>query len=272
MKIINWIVALVGSIALVSHSFGQDHGHLEIGAASTNQNAPLIFANGSIFATESSYIKTLNYTNSGRYAGFYEGNITLTVRAATQDYAGPEADHPALGAHVYAQIVSVEGPTGGVLGWWEALANSPTISVLTGTTSSNTFRVSSTDGSPLADPFGHIHGRRFTATLPGIYKVTFKAFDVSTNGVGGDPIHTPSAPVTIYFQAGINIASIERNGTTSEVRFGSVANRTFALEYKDFLSGTNWTQTGNEVVGNDLLQSLTDTNANPTRFYRIKRF
>src|SRR6185503_135719 len=88
----------------------QDHGHLRIAAYSTNQGAQLYFYNGADFARTSSYVKTLVFTNSGTYAGYYQQNITFTVQAATPAFSGPEADAPAFGAYVRARILSVQGP------------------------------------------------------------------------------------------------------------------------------------------------------------------
>src|SRR5262245_42533351 len=170
----------------------QDHGHLRIAANSTNQGAQLYFYNGADFASTSRYVKTLVFTNAGRYANYFQQNITFTVQAATSAYGGPEPDAPAFGSYMRARIFSVAGPEGGVFAFWESGATTPTISLGSGQTGTNSYNVTQTDGSPSADPFGHIHGRRFTATKPGIYTVAFQAFDASTNGAQGGPIHTPS--------------------------------------------------------------------------------
>src|SRR5262249_43998498 len=146
-----------------------------VGATGLDQGDPLTLENAADFSTNSSYIKTLTYTNGGSYAGFYQGNITFQVTGATT---------PAPGALIYAQIVSVEGPAGGAFAFWEAGATNPTISVACGTKGTNAYQLSANDGSPGSDPYGHIHGRRFTASKPGIYTVGLKALDLCTNGVG----------------------------------------------------------------------------------------
>jgi hypothetical protein len=252
-------------------TLAQDHGHLRIGATNTAQGTPLYFYNGPDFAKSSGYVKTLTYTNSGRFAGYYQGNITLTVQAATPEYSGPEPDAPALGSLVRASIVSVQGPAGGAFGFWDAGSTSPTISVASGETGTSTFAVTQTDGSPGADPFGHIHGRRMSAMRPGIYTVTFLAFDACTNGESGGPIHGPAETVQVTFQAGINIDTIKTVGGGMEVRFGAMANRNFTLEWAPDLSpGTVWTTVSGPLQGSDYFQILTDsTSAGATRFYRI---
>ena len=257
----------------------QDHGHLNVGAESVTQNAKLTFDNGADFATASSYIKTLTYvdpatspTNSlFKYRGQYQGNITLTVLAATDQRGGPIPNAPAVGSQIYAQITSVDGPAGGVFNFWDSNAPTATISVPCGSTATNQFILSENFGAADEDPYGHIHGRRFSATKAGVYTVAFRASDRSANGPSGGPIHTPSDILKIYFQAGLNIASVSRTGTTNLVTFGTVLNQTFYVEASDSLTATNWIQIGGGFGGNDLLQSVIDPAATaPSRFYRLR--
>src|SRR5262245_32878945 len=89
---------LSSTLALVvgtSWAVAQDHGHLRIAASSTNQGARLYFYNGADFASTSRYVKTLLFTNAGRYSNYFQQNITFTVQAATPAYGGPEPDAPA---------------------------------------------------------------------------------------------------------------------------------------------------------------------------------
>jgi len=261
----------VFTLALVAESaVAQDHGHLNIGATGTNQNDQLIFENGGIFETGYGYIKTLTYTNEFRYAGFHQGNITLTGLAATPAHLGPVPNAAAPGSQLYVQLVSVDGPPDGEFAFWESGATTPTISLACGTTGTNMWRVSENDGSPGTDPYGHIHGRRFTATKPGIYAVDFRALDMSNNGTGGGPIHTPSDALKVYFQAGINMASITRTGSVAAVTFGGMANWDFALQCSTNLVASSWFDIGS-VPGADALQLIIDANATSgLRLYRVR--
>ena len=269
MKIYSTLFALITSLTTTVNA--QVHGHLNIGAAGTNQNDLLVFVNGADFATNSLYVKTLTYTNAGKYAGYFQGNITLTGLAATSQFGGPEEGASALGSYLFAQIVSVKGPADGSFGFWENGALAPTFSIPSGTTSTNTYRITESNGAADADPYGHIHGRRFTATRPGLYTVTFRALDLSTNGTGGGPIHLPSSDLQIHFQAGINITAITRSGTTNQITFGSVQGRTFVVEKTSDLSATNWLQTSNLLPGNDYLQTVSDTETGSSQtFYRLR--
>jgi hypothetical protein len=252
----------------------QDHGHLNVGAVGTNQDDPLTFDNAAIFEIAANYVKTLTFTNSSTYAGYYQGNITLTVLAATADHAGPEPDAPALGSQIFAQLVSVDGPAGGVFAFWDTGATNPTISLACGSTGTNIFRLSENDGSPGSDPYGHIHGRRFTATKPGIYTVGFRALDYSTNGVGGGPIHTPSAVTRIYFQADVNLKGIEPDVDHSRVTFSAPVGKSWLVEAADS-PGTNatWTTIGAPVAGDDYFHEIIDdTPVAGQRFYRARGF
>lgn len=260
---------LLSFISTPTPAQAQDHGHLYVGATGTNQNDFLLFDNAADFVTTNGYVKTLSYTNGGRYAGYFEGNITFEAEAAYNALGDPVSGSAALGAWVHAQISAVDGPADGVFSFWETGATNPTINIATGSMSTNTWVISNNNGAPGSDPFGHIHGRRFTATKPGIYTVTFKATDRSSNGTNGGPIHRDSEELKVYFQAGFNLASITRTGNVTSAQFGGLTNRTFYLEASSDLTSTNWTAV-DSIPGNDYFQTLNETNAASARFYRLR--
>lgn len=264
-------IASLLTVIAVSAS-AQDHGHLNLGASGVDQSDPLIFENAAIFETATNYVKTLMFASSGAYAGYYQGNITFTTLAATPDHAGPEPNAAALGAQIVAQLVSVEGPAGGAFAFWDTGATSPTISLACGLAGTNTWRVSENDGSPGSDPYGHIHGRRFTATKPGIYTVGFRALDVCTNGVGGGPIHAPSAVIKVYFQAGVNIKSITSVAEDTVIVLSAPVGWNWSLEAGDSLgSAGSWMPIGELIPGDDHFHTI--TNHAPSagwRFYRAR--
>jgi hypothetical protein len=180
------------------------HGHLNAGAFGTNQNDQLYCVNGASVATNSGFVRTLDYSNSGTYAGTFNGNITFTALPGTTNNGGPAFGHAALGSFLVAEIVSVDGPAGGVFSFWDSAETSPTHNVPVGTTGGS-FQWDLSDsglgaGQPDGDPFGHIHGRRFSVNADGRYTVGFRALDTSLNGAGSGPIHLASDPIYIYFQ------------------------------------------------------------------------
>ncbi len=266
------LVVLSLGIALVAQS--QDHGHINIGSAGVNQNDPLIFDNAAIFEVATNYVKTLTLAMSGTYSGYYQGNITFTALAATPAHAGPVLNAAALGSRIYAQLVAVSGPAGGVFSFWNTGATNPTISLTSGSTGTNTWLVSENDGSPGSDPYGHFHGRRFTATKPGIYTVSFLALDYSTNGTSGGPIHSPSQVIQVYFQAGFNVKSIEPDVDHTHVTFAAPVGKTWVVEASNSV-GTNavWTTISAPIMGDDYFHEVSDDEpVVGNRFYRARGF
>jgi hypothetical protein len=263
-------IAVSSGVGIVN---AQDHGHLNAGAESQTPGSKLIFANGADFATNSLYVKTLTFTNATKYAGFYQGNTTLTVLPATSDYAGPDPAAPALGSYIFAQLVSLEGPAGGEFGFWEAPATSPSYTIKCGESGgTNVWRLTEADGSPGIDPYGHIHGRRWTLTKPGLYVLGLRLLDLSTNGPDGGPIHTPSDVIYTYVQADVNIVGVEAIADHARVRFTTPLGTDWQLEASDSLSGTaTWTPLGDPVTGTDVIRELPDAApAAPNRFYRLR--
>ncbi|HYG21962.1 MAG TPA: hypothetical protein VEH04_04205 [Verrucomicrobiae bacterium] len=173
--------------------------HLNAGAAGTSQNDPLVWANGAAFVAESGYYYPMTYASSGRFAGHFNSSPTLVALSAGTLPAGLP---PAYGSFIQVQLTLLSAPTGGSLGFWLTGDMVPTYPLNVGQSTplidlSNPL----TAGDPGEDPAGHIHGRRFTATLPGDYLVGLQLFDTSQNGVGGGPIHTPSEMLHVNFRA-----------------------------------------------------------------------
>lgn len=185
-------------------SAAAQHGHLNAGALGQNQGDKLYFANGTIFAADSGFAKTLAPRSDGTYSGFYEGGITMTALATTVANGGPAAGASAPGSLLMARITSVQGPDGGYLSFWDHESTVPTFSYASGTTgASGTFALSDAGngaGTPGGDPFGHIHGRTFTVSAPGEYTVGISLFDASNNGLNGGAIHADSDTLFIKFQ------------------------------------------------------------------------
>ncbi len=197
---------VLGLLLLAGRTALAQHGHLNAGAVGTSQGDALSFANGAIFAESSGYVKQLTPATTGARAGYYTGSITLTALPATVANGGPAAGAAALGSFLQYGIVSVTGPAGGQFAFWEEGATTPTISYGVGYSTSFPALIELSDasngaGAAGADPFGHLHGRNFTATVPGEYVVGFKLFDTSVNGAAGGEIHAPSQVLNVKFAA-----------------------------------------------------------------------
>jgi hypothetical protein len=177
--------------------------HFNAGATGTTSSDLLIWGNASVFAADSGYFK-LSLSTSGTYAGYYNAGFTMTVLPATADNLGPVPLAPALGSFLQAKMTLVSAPVGGNFDYWLTGATTPSYSLGVG---DSTALIPLSDitlgaGSAGADPYGHIHGRRASATEVGDYIVSFQLFDTSVNGPDGSPIYSsPSTPFNVDFRA-----------------------------------------------------------------------
>lgn len=261
-----WVAAL-----FASELRAQDHGHLNVGA----KGSTLTFENGAIFSPATGYVKTLVFAASGKYAGFYQGNITLTALHSTNAFGEIDPAAPKPGAFIAAEIVSVEGPAGGAFAFWEntSQTNSPTISIPAGTTNAGfRFEVSEAAlgaGQPGGDAYGHIHGRRFTASLPGLYVVGFRAHDISANGAGGAPLHDSSPIQLVTFQAGVNLSLDINDAGRAVLWLGAQSGFIWQVQAAASLSAREWVNVGAPIQGDDTFHSVEDPQiAAGQRIYR----
>jgi hypothetical protein len=242
----------LGPILMARSVLGQ-HAHLNAGAMGSLPGNPLYFANGDAFATNSGWFLPLRWTTNEVYAGYHLGSLTLTALASTPDNGGPSVGHAAPGANIEARIVSLEGPVGGAWAFWDSDGSEDapalTFSVPVGEThGTGAFRLSENDGAAGADPYGHVHGRKFTATLPGLYTVGIQLFDISENGNGGGPLHPPSNVLRVYMQAGVTIAGIEVQSGAVAVRFAAETGLTYRVQRATSPQGP-WSAATEGVLG-----------------------
>lgn len=250
--------------------------HIYAGAVGTNQNDALVFTVASLFDTNSGYKLPMVLRTNGFNAGYYRGDtLTFTALSATDLGTGQVLGRALLGSRLAVELVSAAGPPGGEVEFWEGDGETPgntvTFRVPVGTTdSTNAFVISENDGAPGSDPYGHIHGREFTTTLPGLYTVGFRLIDLSTNGLGGGPLHSPSPILSMYFQAGPTLESVELIPEGARVRFRSAPGVTNVLEAASSPNAGEWTRVSGPLRGNSTLQSLSDTNGSfGVRLYRL---
>lgn len=281
MKEYRWFsaIALAAILLWPSLLFAQ-HIHINAGANDVTQNAQLYFVNGYVYGTNTGYDVYLTYTNAGSFANLYQGaGLTFTALASTSDNGGPAFGHAAEGAYLELQFVAVAGPKDGAFSVWEQDAGNPAVSyplftLPVGTTDgTNQFALSENDGSPGADPNGHIHGRTFVADKPGLYTLGCKILDTSVNGTNGGPIHTPSEIYYLYFQAGLTISSQTKTTDAFTATFGTKLGATYYAEVSTNLATTNWSTLAGPFTGNNYLQTFTDFDTtNDFRAYRITSY
>jgi len=256
--------------------------HIYAGATGTNQNDQLYFSNGAAFeATQTNYSFPQILRTNGLNKGYYRGDVlTFSALPATIGNGGPigpNPGHAAFGAELAVQVVSVQGPAGGSFAFWEGDGESDlgaiTFSVPVGTTNGvASLIISENNGVPGTDPYGHIHGREFTCSAPGTFIVGFRVVDVSTNGLGGGPIHVPSDVLLVRFQAGLRIEDIRIMTNRVAVAFRSPPAISNVLEATDSVAAGNWQPVTGPLRGNNNLQSLSETNvAGMNRYYRLRQ-
>ena len=198
-------------LGLAFAAAGAQAQHINAGALSTIQGGQLYFDNAQGFLDASGFIITnqfnMTFAASGTYAGYYQiGDPTFTALAQTTANGATPSPHAAsFGSFLELSILGVNGPAGGVFSFWDHNATTPTYSFNMGdTATTDLFELSDPTlgaGAPGADPFGHIHGRRWTATIPGTYTVGVQIFDTSVNGLNNGPIQAPSGIYYVTFTA-----------------------------------------------------------------------
>jgi len=257
---------------------GQSHSHINAGAYSPDQDAQLYFVNGGLYATNSDFVLPLTQ-NTNNYSGAYRGVLSFTSLPATLDAGGPAFGHAGFGAYLELKVESLEGPPNATLSLWEeddfGTPLVPKFSLTTGTTNgTNRFNLSESDASPGADPYGHVHGRSFVISAPGLYTLGMRIIDTSSNGAAGGPIHRPSELFHLYLQAGRTI-SIARIGAAVQITFPTERFRDHyidAIDAIDSFSSTNWTPIfGPFSDTHTSIHRITNSSpAAPQQFYRLR--
>lgn len=267
------VASLLVATAMIAHA----DTHLFAGATGLTPGSPLLFTTASSFEAASGWYLPMVLRIAGLNAGFYRGDVlTFTALAAADQGTGQLEGRALFGSRLAVQVVSVDGPSGGEVQFWEGDGENPgnqiTFRVPAGARDATaSFVISENNGAPGADPYGHIHGRAFTTNLPGRYLVGFRLIDVSTNGPGGGPLHAPSAVLVLGLQAGPTVDSLEPSTAGALVKFRSAPGVSNVLESASALAPADWAPVAGPMRGNSTLQSLRDTNAwSGPRFYRLK--
>jgi hypothetical protein len=257
------------------------HLHIVAGADSKGQNATLRFTNGATYDIYSNGGITpacffMNSNLPALYPDLYQTDVTFTSLPGTLWTGGPALGAAAPGAFLEIVIVSAQGPVGGELGFWqddEDTVPRLRFNIPAGTTDgTNRFPISEGVTFPELDPYGHIHGRRFTVNKPGLYTVGLQLVDTSTAGTNAGPLHTPSPISYFYFQAGAFINSIVRTNNVPTLQFGVNSFYDYDLEFTTNLINPQWVGIHHIVGANHSdIHYFTDTDAtNSYRFYRLR--
>jgi hypothetical protein len=250
------------------------HAHVNAGLVATPGGERLGWVNGARFDAASGRFFWLGAGTNALGALQYQGaGPSLTALPVSPELGGPVPGHAAPGARLVARVVSVAGPPGGEFLFWEAGAGGPAAPdgcVTVGETAGALeFVLSENTGLPGEDPYGHIHGRRFGATRPGLYRVGLQVRDSSTNGPAGGPLHAPAAAAVFLFQAGLTIAEAVRVEGGLRLTFAARAGETYRVEAAAEPAGA-WTPVGDALAGNDRLLSVTAPLAGSAACFRLR--
>lgn len=254
------------------HTLHSQHAHINAGALSREQGSPLSFLNGGLFVTNSGYLVPLVHTNAGPYANLHQGSISFTGLPATGSNGGPAFGHALPGSDIRARVETLEGPEGGKFGFWEEEDAMPRFEISTGEREgTNSFALSEGDGSADADPYGHIHGRRFTANKAGLYVIGLRLVDVSNHGPLGASRHQPSELFHLFFQAGTSLGVPRRAGSTLLLDFGALPSIHYWLERaEDFPATFTWEMVEGPITGQGRIVTLIRTESGKTSFFRLR--
>ncbi|MCC6232755.1 MAG: hypothetical protein IT580_08930 [Verrucomicrobiales bacterium] len=276
--LLGWTLACLSVVSLSLASVALAHDHVNAGALGSQPGGSLSFINGDRYAVESGYVVALGPTAAlaGPRAGLFSGSITFTALAATADYGGPAFGHAVLGSHLAAVVTSVRGPVGGRFGFWEAAEGEEgaalTWELPVGTEDALVeFVLSETAGEAGDDPYGHIHGRQFTASVPGLYVVEVRVEDRSANGPASGPWHTPSAPLALAFQAGVTISGLRVETGEVVIRYAALEGMAYQLE-RSATPGADavWQDVGGVVIGKNRMQEERVPAQAGATFFRLR--
>ncbi len=252
MKIIlPTMILLLGALSAFAHD------HIETRRDQDDPNTLSVFGDFTQIATyfplgEAPSLALLNLPG-----GAYTSELTFSAF----DNTSP----PPSGALVRVEVLSVVGPEGGNLSYWEQGATEPTWTRAVGWSSSETDQpkfYASEDESG----YGHVHGRAFTMDRAGVYEVTFQVVDELGH-------YTPSVPVVVQFTA-INPPqlSVTTEGPSLTLSFSSRQDLVYDLQRSTTLDTYDWTTIdtldgdGGDLNFSDFLEGR------PKVFYRLVEY
>jgi hypothetical protein len=241
----------------ISHFTLRAHDHLEIYLDSANGNRLAAFGNLNQTAT---YFPLGETPNPFDLYAFPGGNYATELTFS----AFENISFPAEGTQIRIDILSVAGPAGGVFSFWDIGTTSPTWSRPSGWASSPSDHpgfIASED-----ETGGHIHGRAFSTTKPGVYDVTFQAVDELGN-------YPSSLPFVVRFTAmEPPKLSIRIENNSAKVSFVSRSNYDYDVQKSTTLQPNSWTTTVTLEGTGGALEYSEPLGGQPRVFYRIVEY
>ena len=261
-----FLVLLVSGLRGAAWNARAQHAHINAGAESPLVGSKLSFANRSSFEADSGYLIHLFPIESVPYGLIYLGgkDVTFTSLPSTWDNGGPHPKAALLGTRIQAVVESVSGPVGGTFSFWDSFdgffdATEITFSVAVGSKPEgmHSFILSENEGSSDSDPYGHIHGRKFSVNIPGLYTIGIRLVDMARNGPNQGPQHASSDVVYFHFQAGITMGPVQIQDGLVTLQFGTELEKNYYLEITDTLRpGNSWNTLLGPISGTGRLETV----------------
>jgi hypothetical protein len=90
------------------------------------------------------------------------------------------------------------------------------------------------------------------------------------NGTGSTvgPGYGQATANSLWTNPTFNI-SAGNSGSSVAVSFPTESWHSYQLQYKNMMTDPAWSNLGGRVGGNDMLETITDSNSAPSRFYRV---
>lgn len=189
--------------------------------------------------------------------GFFANELTFTTDNLVLDSL-PSFSDPRI------EFLSVTGPAGGEIGFWEPDATSPTLSLSTGWT----FSGGTAPGFAVElGGDGHVHGRLFTFSLPGTYTITMRAVS------DANPSLTPSDAITPTFQA-LEPPRLEivTDGVNVTLSFLSRDLYSYELQRSTTLQPNDWQYVATLEGNGSLLSHSEPLGSRKRVFYRLVEY
>jgi hypothetical protein len=229
------------------------HSHIDAGPDPANDSRLLLSGPG----TETSvYVppgEPFSNYSSGFPGGYYANELTFS----SED---PGGSRPRI------ELLSVTGPADAEFAFWEVGTISPAWSRPTGWTTALGDQPSLGTYEDQTG-YGHIHGRLFTTTRPGIYILEFRAID-DAGLRAPSPIKTLTLNVLPTPALSLEIVEGE-----ARLSFQSRLNLTYDLQVSTDLVAWTTIEAHSLISGNGGQRSLVDPLAGRTRvFYRLVEY
>jgi hypothetical protein len=293
-------------LTLCGRLLAQNQQQLIFGATTNLPGATLVFETASNYITDSGFCfptvsgsvqdPNLNFDPSVfPYSGYYYNCVQVfNALPATADNGGPVNGAAALGTVIQMRLLSVAGPAGASFAFWEGNSDGTFGTNLTWSVpvpssgDTNLIAITQAANTSTNDPYGLIQNRVFGFTKPGRYKLTWELVDTSTNGPGGKPMDTNSAPFALYYQADCTISGITSQSGVTQLTFdapyygsyqpdNSQSSQLIYEIQQTAQLGTNtiWSTVLNpqngylKIKGDDYLHTNTVPTVGATRFYRL---